>query len=72
MDHITYLYGNYKKTRNHEFIPYAFAFVFGLRMGIRIRSWRTLPNIRINTYNTAYMDSSNTLLPLLIERVGQL
>ena len=26
---------------------------------------RYIPNIRINTYNTGYMDSSSTLLPLL-------
>ena len=32
----------FKKTYNHEFIPYAFALVFGIRMGIRIRSWWTL------------------------------
>ena len=42
MDLITYLYGDSKKTYNHEFIPYVFVFVFGYRMAIRIRSWRTL------------------------------
>ena len=40
---ITYLYGDSKKTYNHEFIPYVFVFVFGYLMAIRIRSWRTLP-----------------------------
>ena len=39
---ITYLYGDSKKTYNHEFIPYVFVFVFGYLMAIRIRSWRTL------------------------------